>query len=166
MIQRIALAVALSVAPLCAGYAMRAYHNWLVGEDETGGRCQLVEVTMDEYHPTVRFRVQPYKGNNPQPAEVDVTFGQTKIGTLIFSIDGHTFKALHPDFSIVSALSGAIAGTAKLPVEIFDAMRVGKTLRYEYRAAGEEKPLGQEVSLEGFDEAAASCHASTEKPAP
>jgi hypothetical protein len=48
---------------------------------------------------------------------------------------------------------------AELPVEIFNAMRAGKTLHYEYRAAGDEKPFAREVSLDGFNEAVASCHA-------
>lgn len=165
MIQRIALAVALSAVPLCAGHATRAYDNWFVTEI-LDGRCLLSDTTYSSTHDkgqlTVKFIVRLDKGI-PQLVTVDLEPGVNsilKIGSLTFSIDGHTFKALHPD---VEFHAMSIEGNAELPVEIFNAMRIGKTLRYEYRVAGEEKPFVHELSLEGFDDAVASCRASTEK---
>jgi len=108
MIQRIVLAVALSAAPLCAGHATRAYDNWLV-QDSFGGMCFLSETTMNRLDPPVRFWVTAGKGIL-MGAHVDVYTREA--GTLTFSVDGHTFNALHPE---VDERNHPPSGDAELP---------------------------------------------------
>jgi hypothetical protein len=157
VIQRIALVLVLCVSPLGAGHATRAYDDWVVNEVTDGG-CTLGHTTMlsPKEGPMVNFE---FDQGVPQRSKVYV-YGlfELKAGNLTFRVDGHTFNTLHPDVSD-DRIATPVRGDAELPNEIFNAMRVGKTLRYEYRIPGEEKPFTQEVSLDGLDEAVASCHA-------
>jgi hypothetical protein len=176
MINRIILALIVTVAPLCAVQAEQVYGDW-----RTDGPCNFLPAPKTEFlvgfgtdsrpeehqllfDPVVDFRVH-LKNGTPHielwKGDEDFLHKMVQLhaGTLTIAIDGHVFKKLHPNW----AAYGGIASD-ELPIEIFSAMHDGQTIRIEYQEQGAEEPLVREQSLKGFGAMVDACRATPPPP--